>query len=133
MKTIALTFIIILTVVLTTAAFSQEKLPDITQPELQAHVKYLSSEELQGRKSGEPGNEQAAKYIEQEFKSYGLQPKGSNGYMQEFDFISAAEIGEMNSLSMKVMSSQLDFKLNEDFRPLGFTIDTSVSASLVFV
>ena len=33
---------------------------------------YLASDELKGRKTGEPGNELAAKYITEEFKKAGV-------------------------------------------------------------
>ncbi|MBI5214647.1 MAG: M28 family peptidase [Ignavibacteriae bacterium] len=135
MKHLSLAIIILL--FFTLSAFSQDDAginsSNITVQELQALVKFLTSDELEGRGSGTKGNEIAAKFIESEFKSYGLQPKGTNGYFQEFDFISTVKIGDDNSLSMKVKSLALDFKLNEHFRPLGLTIDTSISASLVFV
>ena len=128
-------FLIILLSVLSVYAspLPQEKSSAITQQELQTHIKYLTSDELEGRGSGTPGNVLAAKYIENEFKSYGLEPKGTDGFQQPFDFISTVKIGEGNSLSVKVKGSPIDLKLDDGFRPLGFTVDTSITAPLAFV
>ena len=50
---------------------------------LQAHVEYLASPELKGRKPGTPGNQTAAEYIAQRFSQAGLEPLPSlNGYRQ---------------------------------------------------
>lgn len=46
----------------------------ILQDEVAAILKYLSSEELQGRATGTEGIELAAQYIEQYFKSHDLKP-----------------------------------------------------------
>jgi len=43
------------------------------------HVKYLASDELQGRGNGTPGLERAADYIAGQFKASGLQPAGDAG------------------------------------------------------
>lgn len=50
---------------------------------LRAHVEYLASPALQGRKPGTPGNRQAAKYISARFRDLGLDPLPSlSGYGQ---------------------------------------------------
>ena len=47
-------------------------------------VYYLSSDSLEGRATGSQAEKKAANYISEKFKSYGLIPKGSNGYFQHF-------------------------------------------------
>jgi hypothetical protein len=47
-----------------------------------AHVEYLASDDLQGRKPGTPGYDSAVAYVQQQFKSIGLKPAGLNGYLQ---------------------------------------------------
>lgn len=50
---------------------------------LQAHVQFLASADLKGRKPGTPGHRKAADYLETEFQKAGLQPLDSlNGYRQ---------------------------------------------------
>ncbi len=43
------------------------------------HVRYLASDELQGRKSGTPGYAKAADYVASKMKEIGLRPGGENG------------------------------------------------------
>ena len=40
------------------------------------HIKYLASDELEGRGDGTPGLERAADYIEKNFRASGLEPAG---------------------------------------------------------
>jgi hypothetical protein len=57
----------------------------ITSAELSGHVKYLASEELEGRGTGDKGGKQARDYVVREFKSYGLKPGGdTQTYTQKF-------------------------------------------------
>ncbi len=44
----------------------------ITSQELKAHLSYLASDELEGRETGTPGNDKAAQYIADQFKSFGI-------------------------------------------------------------
>jgi hypothetical protein len=41
---------------------------------IEAHMRYLADDKLQGRKPGSPGFELAAQYVEKQFKSLGFQP-----------------------------------------------------------
>src|SRR5665213_880057 len=47
-----------------------------------AHIKYLASPELKGRRTGTPELEKAAAYIARQFHSAGLKPVGAS-YMQQ--------------------------------------------------
>jgi aminopeptidase N len=49
------------------------------------HIKYLASEELEGRGLNYKGLEKAAHYIAMAFKNAGLQPGGDNSYYQSWD------------------------------------------------
>ncbi|MBI3004442.1 MAG: M28 family peptidase [Ignavibacteriales bacterium] len=106
----------------------------ITASEVHEHVKYLASDELEGRKSGSKGARLAAQYIEKEFRSYGLKPLGDNGtYFQKFDFLAGVKLGPQNSLSLQQAAKRISLKVDEDFRPLGFSSSGSYSGELVFV
>ncbi len=52
-----------------------------------SHVQYLADDKLEGRKTGTPGYEAAAKYVEGQFKAVGLKPAGINGYRQEVELV----------------------------------------------
>ena len=49
------------------------------------HISYLSSDKLEGRKSGTQGIELAAQYIENEFETIGLKTFNSDNYRQNFE------------------------------------------------
>jgi hypothetical protein len=54
---------------------------------IKAHIKLLASDEFEGRNTGSAGEKKANDYIEKQFKSIGLQPRGdSGGYDQSFSF-----------------------------------------------
>ncbi len=61
-----------------------------SQEELTAHMKYLASDELMGRMTGEEGNNLAAKYIADHFAKYGLIDPTDGGYFQKFNLIRTA-------------------------------------------
>jgi hypothetical protein len=50
-----------------------------------AHVQYLADDKLEGRKTGTPGYEAAAKYVEAQFQAIGLKPAGTVGYRQDVE------------------------------------------------
>jgi hypothetical protein len=55
----------------------------ITGDGLLAHVAYLADDELEGRESGEPGFDAAAKYVAEQFESMGVEAGGIDGWYQQ--------------------------------------------------
>ena len=53
-------------------AISQDKLASIDSATVKKHLYILASDEMEGRKSGTPGIEKAAQYIEKELQRIGL-------------------------------------------------------------
>jgi Zn-dependent M28 family amino/carboxypeptidase len=49
-------------------------------------VTFLSDDKLEGRQTGTKGEQDAAHYIANRFKTLGLAPKGTEGYLQKFSF-----------------------------------------------
>jgi hypothetical protein len=49
-------------------------------------VVFLSDDKLEGRGTGTEGEKMAAEYIADRFESMGIEPKGKNGYFQDFTF-----------------------------------------------
>ena len=107
--------------------------PEITSGEILQHIKYLSSDELRGRRTGEEGNRKAAEYIAEQFRSYGLTAMGENGtYFQPFPFLKDVEIGDNNSFAVTVNSTRRAYERGTDFLPLKISDDTTLTAPLVF-
>jgi Zn-dependent M28 family amino/carboxypeptidase len=70
------------------APAAEARLPMVDKEKIRAHVKYLSSDELEGRGTGQRGGDTAADYIRKQFASYGLKPAGDNGtFFQEVPMV----------------------------------------------
>ncbi len=121
----------------TVLALGQTSSPAITADELKEHVKYLASDELEGRLAGTEGNRKAANYIAGLMKGYGLAPAGDSGtYFQTFDFVASVRLGDGNKCILEgkaIEGGEEELKVDEAFRPLGFTSNASVSGPIVFV
>jgi aminopeptidase YwaD len=129
--------VITLVVSLLALSCSPQPLPyistDITAVELQQHVKYLASDELEGRGSGTRANQLAGEYIAKQFKRYGLRPLGDDGsWFQTFTVLTGLEAGRANRVTVTLPHRSVSLALDEDFRPLSITHDTVVSGSVVF-
>ncbi len=69
--------------------------PKMDAEKIRGHVKYLSSDELEGRGTGQKGGDLAADYIAAQFKSYGLKPAGENGtYFQSVPLVGVKTLPE---------------------------------------
>lgn len=69
-------------------SFAQKvkKADKITLTNLEAHIRYLSDDKLEGRRTGSPGEKLAGDYVSIAFSKAGLQPKGdNNGWLQAFE------------------------------------------------
>ena len=53
--------------------------PTFTAERVRAHVAYLADDRLEGRDTGSRGYDLAAKYVSDQFASFGLKPAGDNG------------------------------------------------------
>src|ERR1700684_2370956 len=63
---------------------------EISGERIRAHVKFLSSDLLEGRGVGQRGGDLAAEYIATQFALIGAKPAGDNGtYFQSFTLIGA--------------------------------------------
>lgn len=56
----------------------------INKQNLEKNLRVLASDEYEGRETGEKGQKMAAKYIAEQFKSFGIAPYKENTYYQEF-------------------------------------------------
>ncbi len=127
--------IAILVLFFSAASYSQTS-PEIRASDIRLHLKFLASPELEGRASGSEGNRKAAAYIADWMSRDGLEPKGDNGsYYQPFEFVAAVRLGDSNavSLSGKAYDGGIaSLRVNEDFRPLAFSSNGSVTGTLAF-
>jgi Zn-dependent M28 family amino/carboxypeptidase len=67
---------------------AQQAMASIDAERIRAHVKYLASDLLEGRGTGQRGGDIAAEYVATEFSLYGLKPAGDNGtYLQKVPMV----------------------------------------------
>ena len=94
----------------------------ITKKDSQEILSYLASDELGGRGSGEEGNKQAARFIANKFKNYGLEPIhppvyitihpppppiDGHGYFQGFTYSYTVRVGLFRSRTVTVKTSNV--------------------------
>ncbi|MEW6733611.1 MAG: M28 family peptidase [Acidobacteriota bacterium] len=103
----------------------------IASEELSKHIKYLASDQLQGRRSGTPGCQQAGEYIATQFKQYNLKPIKVDNYLQPFEFIAGIKFGDHNSLQLESNGRVAEFRIGEDYAPLNFSSNGMVSGEVV--
>ena len=86
------------------------------------YIKYLASDELGGRKPGTEGIEKAAKFIEDEYKKYGLKPLKDGTYRQNLE-VRLPGGRELNLEKTALIlngpeSAKLELDLNKEFVPM---------------
>jgi aminopeptidase YwaD len=86
---------------------------------------------LEGRFAIAPGAHKAADYIARVFEQSGLEPKGTNGYFQDWELTLGFKPGADNSL--KIRGGRVWEAPAEAIRPLNLTANTKVEGELVFV
>ncbi|MFL6335640.1 MAG: M20/M25/M40 family metallo-hydrolase [Pyrinomonadaceae bacterium] len=134
---------------LSSNAFAQSAAKPAAAPDaerLRAHVTYLASDKLEGRRTGTGGAQEAARYVARELARDGVQPgfrvncDGQNDscYMQEFPYVSGVELGRGNALTATRRADAgapmaIDFKVGEEWMPVGFGFNGKVEGPVVFV
>ncbi len=96
-------------------------------------IKYLASDELEGRGTGERGGELAADFIAEEFKKLSLRPGGDNGdYFQYFEATVGVSMGTENFLKVSFPGGESTFVIEQEFIPFSFSSVETVSAPVTF-
>jgi Zn-dependent M28 family amino/carboxypeptidase len=100
---------------LVSAAVSTAQVGDISGERMRAHVKFLSSDLLEGRGVGTRGEKLATEYIASQFEAIGAKPAGDGGtFFQRVPMVGATT--QPNATLSAVGSNQnLSFKWLDDF------------------
>src|SRR5436190_21002622 len=92
---------------------AQAALRAIKQENIRQHVRFLSSDLLEGRGTGQRGGDISAEYLATQFALYGLKPKGENGtYMQKVPLVGVTTLPE----STFVLQPSTDESMNLAFK-----------------
>jgi Zn-dependent M28 family amino/carboxypeptidase len=105
-KSIGLIVIAALLAIAQSASISPERIRE--------HVKYLSSDQMEGRGVGEKGGQLATEYIADQFKLAGTKPAGDDGtYFQKVPLVGVEPLPS-SQMSASVGSKSVDFHWGED-------------------
>ena len=105
---------------------AQEKADKETLAHLKAHIQYLADDKLEGRRTGTPGELLAMQYIVNQFQQAGLEPKGTNGFIQEFEINEGKQYDSATTV-FTVNGQKLE--AGRDFYPLAFSANQSANGS----
>ncbi len=111
-------------------------MPQIDKEKIRAHVKYLSSDELEGRGTGQRGGDMAADYIGKQFASYGLKPAGDNGtFFQEVPMVGVKALPETTFKFTEASGKSFEAKNLTEFvtNNESQTETSDIDAPIVFV
>lgn len=95
-----------------------------TLENLQTHVSFLADDKLEGRRTGTKGEQLAVDYITQQFKAIGLEPKGTEYYIQSFIVNEGKQIDSVTRLSF----NNTELVVGKDFFPFPFSPDMALEA-----
>jgi hypothetical protein len=118
---------VILLLAIIASSCSRTVTRDISEGELQDHIKYLSSDSLKGRQTGTPGDSLAALYIKNQLASAGLVPISGDGF-QRYEITDKVIAGKKNFLSV----NGEEFVTSTDFMPFSFSGNSELEADIVF-
>ena len=94
------------------------------------HVKFLASEDLEGRGNGGRGLESAAEYIAARFREAGLEPAGDAGtYFQRFEMTTGMSVEPGNSVTLHSGRSSVGFDVGRDYEIVSTSGDYNSSAA----
>ncbi|UCE42834.1 MAG: M20/M25/M40 family metallo-hydrolase [Candidatus Aminicenantes bacterium] len=98
-----------------------------------SYIKAMCTDEMEGRKSGQPGGTKGEEYIASKFKGWGLEPAGDNGtYFQNFT-IEHRNIGQGATFEIISNTGRRDLYYNEDWRVGRYSGSGHFMADIVFV
>ena len=94
---------------------------------LKTEVGYLASDELKGRRAGDPGETLAANFIASKFKELGLTPKGDNNeFFQSFTI----NDGKLINPNTQLTINGVKLEIGIDFFPLAFTKNGAIKGEV---
>ena len=108
---------LILILVIHFFSFAQENLTyanSINNIDLYKHIEVLSSDSLEGRETGKPGQKMAAEYIANQFKKIGIPPYKRKTYYQKFKVKSERHICKCDDCDLTFFKRI--FKANQTIR-----------------
>ncbi|HVI46313.1 MAG TPA: M28 family peptidase [Chitinophaga sp.] len=111
----------------TMIADAQKKTDRKTLNNLQQHITYLSSDKLEGRRTGGAGEQLAAAYISTQLQQIGVAPQGDDGFKQVFIVKEGREPAENCTMSL----NHTQLHVGAQFIPLPFSAAKSAKGEVL--
>lgn len=119
--------------VFVSVALAIADVPTVSVSNLQSHIKTLASPEMAGRLAIAPGGHRAGEYIARMFEAYGLEPKGTDGYFQDFEMTIGYVPGKEAALRFDLPDGARWEVPAEAFRPSNLSDNRTSEGEVVFV
>jgi Zn-dependent M28 family amino/carboxypeptidase len=103
---------------------------------IEADVRALADERMEGRRTGTPGYDRAAQYVADRCRALGLQPAGDDGtFFQRVPLLASTRLAEGARFVVVRRDRDIPLRVREQFLPMpGFAHETAaVRAPAVFV
>lgn len=117
-------------------SYAQAAMRGISPERIRAHIRFLSSDLLEGRGTGQRGGEIAADYIATEFALAGLKPAGDKGtYLQKVPMIGVRTLSETTFRLVPQKGEAMELKWLDDYvtNNQSQTESADIDAPIVFV
>ena len=114
---------------------ARDAMQKVDAERIRAHVKFLASDLLEGRGTGQRGGDIAAEYIATQLELYGLQPAGDNGtFMQKVPMMGVTP-ADSTTFSVLSGTSKTDLKVLDQYVAYDQTQQpqSDVDADIVYV
>ena len=103
---------------------------------IEAHMRFLASDELEGRATATPGYQSAAEYVAEKFEELGLEPAAGEGsYYQSVPLIAGHLLADECRLTLERGSGEIPLEIGTDFvlEPDFLRESAELTAPLAFV
>jgi len=110
---------------------SDSGIESISYQEIKKHLEFLASDGMLGRDTPSLELDSCARYIAEEFKSYGCKPINENSYFQYFN-VTRNSLSQPNSFKLITENDTINYKIKHDFVPVYLTANKTVTAPVVF-
>lgn len=110
----------------TTEAQKLKKADKAIMTGLQAHIRFLADDKLEGRRAGTAGEKLASDYIAQQFQAIGISAKGTDGWLQAFEINDGKQVNP----STFFIANGTELKLEQDYFPLNSSANKSTEAAV---
>ncbi len=117
-------------------AAAEQAMRQVRPQAIRARMRFLTDDLLQGRGTGTPGYQIAAKYVASEMEAMGLEPAGVNGaWFQPVKFRGSKLVSEQSSFSITREGKEQLLKEGTDYATSGSqtSTDETADAPVVFV